>query len=236
MKLKFILPFLLTGLMAAPAWAQDSTEIPARVSDYVFTEAPDDHVLGKDDAVQTIISYASVTCPHCGSWFTEEWPVVKTELVETGLIRFVFREFPTAPAALSMTGFMMANCAPAEDYFEVIEYQMENQAEIFKDAQEGRGREAYNKIAAKAGMMDDDAINACLTNPDMVAHIQDNSARARLGNVKGVPAFFINGQAYQGEQDAKTLIDLIKEMDAKGLTALPDDIVPADPHAGHNHD
>lgn len=236
MKLKFILPLLLSTFIGAPAWAQDNTEVPARVSDYVFTEAPDDHVIGADDAVQTIITYASVTCPHCGSWFTEEWPVVKTELVETGLIRFVFREFPTAPAALSMTGFMMANCAPAEDYFEIIEYQMENQAQIFKDAQEGRGREAYNKIAAKAGMMDDDAINACLTNPDMAAQIQDNSARANLGNVKGVPAFFINGQLYNGQQDAKTLVELIKEMDARGLTALPDNIVAKDAHDGHEHD
>lgn len=236
MKFKFILPLLLSTFIAAPAWAQDAADIPARVSDYVFTEAPDDHVIGADDAVQTIITYASVTCPHCGSWFTEEWPVVKTELVETGLIRFVFREFPTAPAALSMTGFMMANCAPAEDYFEVIEYQMENQAQIFKDAQEGRGREAYNKIAAKAGMMDDDAINACLTNPDMAAHIQDNSARATLGNVKGVPAFFINGQLYNGQQDAKTLVELIKEMDARGLSALPDNIVAKDVHDGHEHD
>lgn len=233
--------FILTGLLS-PALAQsaDAPEIPARVTDFVLAEGPDDHVLGSDDAVQTLIVYASVTCPHCSTWFTDEWPKVQTELVDTGLLRFVFREFPTAPAALAMTGFLMAECAPSEDYMSVIEYQMVEQAQIFKDAQEGRGREAYNKIAKLAGMESDESINACLGNPDMLAHIQDNSLRADLGKVRGVPAFFINGESYGGAQDAKSLIDLITDMDEKGITALPADMVAPEQnhadHSGHNHD
>lgn len=237
---KFYLSLFLAAWMSSIAIAQDvvTPDIPARITETVYMEAPDDHVLGRDDAVQTLIVYASVTCPHCRDWFSEEWPKVKTELVEGGTLRFVFREYPTAPAELALTGFMLAECAPVEDYFDVIEYQMENQDEIFEAAKAGKAREAYDEIAKRAGMDDVDAIGACLGNPDMYAHIQDNNQRAALGKIRGVPAFFINGEPYGGPQDADSLIELITDMDAKGLTALPEDLVQSSTvdHSGHNHD
>lgn len=211
------------GLLSSPviASAQDTGELPPRVTDFVFTEAPDDHVLGSEDAALTLIIWASVTCPHCSNWFTNEWPIVKSELVETGLLRVVFRQFPTAPGALSMAGFQLAECAPMEDYFSIIEYQMEQQANILKAAQEGRGAEAYGEIAKLAGMTSNEAMSSCLKNPDITAHIVDNASRAKLAKIKGVPGFIINGQIYKGKQDAKSLVKLITEMDEKGLSSLP---------------
>lgn len=217
------------------AFAQNAEDLPLRVTDFPLAEAPDDHVLGREDAAITMIVWASVTCPHCGDWFSKEWPLVKSELVETGKLRFVFREFPTAPAELSMTGFRLAECAPTEDYMAIIEYQMENQQEVFKAAQEGRGPEIYRQIAKLAGMETTEAISSCLRNPDITAHIIDNANRAGLAKVKGVPAFLINGQTYDGAQDAESLIKLINNMDEKGLSTLPKDIKPADAHAGHDH-
>ena len=228
---------ITTSLFCAQvsAIAQDAGELPARVTDFALTEAPDDHVLGSEDAALTLIIWASVTCPHCANWFTKEWPTVKLELVETGKLRVVFREFPTAPSNLSMAGFQLAECAPTEDYFSIIEYQMENQADIFKAAQEGRGAEAYGKVAELAGMTTNEAMTSCLRNPDIASHIIDNVSRADLAEIKGVPAFLINGQTYTGNSDAKSLISLIDEMEEKGISALPKDIKPADGHAGHGH-
>jgi protein-disulfide isomerase len=237
-----LLALASTALSSAPSVAQSdeksaaALELPKLVTDFATVEASDDHAMGSEDAAITLIVWASVTCPHCGTWFSEEWPAVKSELIDTGKLRIVFREFPTAPAQMAMTGFLLAECAPFTDHMDVIEYQMENQDAIFKDASEGRGREAYNKIANLAGMEDDEAITACLRNPDMLAHIQTNSDRARAAKVKGVPAFFINGEAYKGASDAESLVDLISEMDEKGLSSLPEGIKPADTHAGHSHD
>ena len=42
---------------------------------FALNEAPDDHVLGSNKAPITIIVWASVTCPHCSDWFSNEWPV-----------------------------------------------------------------------------------------------------------------------------------------------------------------
>lgn len=190
--------------------------------DFVFTEAPDDHAIGSEEAVQTMIVYASVTCSHCADWFSKEWPTVKTELIEKGKIRFVFRPLPTAPAILSMTGFAIAECAPEYDYFPVIEHQMENQQLLIEQAQAGKGQEAYTKVGKLAGLEDEEAVQACLREQSNIEAIQLSAARANAGGVMGVPAFFINGELYKGEQDAKTLIDLIAKMDEAGVTKLPE--------------
>jgi len=219
------------------SFAQTAEDFPARVTDFAVTEAPDDHAVGSDDAAITMIAWASVTCSHCGNWFSTEWPAIKSELIETGKLRFVFREMATAPSEISMPGFLFAECAPSEDYMTVIEYQMENQRETFKAAQAGQGREAMMKIAKLAGMSDDDSIAACLRNPDMVAHIEDNWKRAKAADAKGtLPIIFINGQGYNGAKDAENLVKLIEDMDTRGLSLLPKGIAAAKPHDGHNHD
>ena len=58
---------------------------------HVFTEAPEDHAVGKADAPHTLIVYASNTCPHCRNWFTDVYPDVKRDLVDTGRLRLVYR-------------------------------------------------------------------------------------------------------------------------------------------------
>ena len=237
---------LLTGF-ASVALAQQ-TDIPGKAPkapdiDHVYTEAPDDHTIGNADAAQTLIIYASVTCPHCRDWFTDHWDKVKAELIDTDTTRVVFRELPTAPAQMSMTGFLLAECAPRTDYFDIITYQMKNQDKIFKAAQTGQARAEYQTIAEMAGMKDEEAITACLRNPDMMAHIQASSLRLQASGASGVPAFFVNGERYDGETDAKTMIGVLREMDTKGMSSIPKSAQKrtkpkdmSDDHSGHDHD
>jgi len=87
---------------------------------------------------------------------------------------------------------MMAECAPSEDYFKLVEYQMENQKMILEQAQKGEARAEYDKIGKLAG----------------------------LETQEDVP-FYINGDPYKGKQDAETLTQLISDMHKKGLSKLP---------------
>lgn len=188
---------------------------------FALTEAPDDHVLGDDKAPITMIVYASVTCSHCSDWFTNQWPAVKTDLIDSGKIRFVFRELPTPPQQMSMVGFMMAECAPSKDYFDVVQYQMENQLMMFKQAEIGKVREEYDKVGKLAGLEDEAAIQACFQDLERLSHIHINGERATAAKVQGVPAFFINGDTYKGGQSADELIEVISKMSEKGLSKLP---------------
>ena len=233
----FAIVIATVSLMSMPlsSSAQDADALPSRVTDFALSEAPDDHVMGSEDAALTLIVWASVTCPHCASWFTNEWPIIQSELVDTGKLRMVFREFPTAPEDMVMTGFRIAECAPTAEYMSIIEFQMEKQRHIFKAREDGFGSEAYGVIAKMAGMETNEAITTCFRNPDITAHIVDNAHRARLAKITSVPGFLVNGQIYKGPSDAKSLVKLISDMDEKGVSTLPEGIKPADPHAGHDH-
>src|SRR4029077_20157796 len=53
----------------------------------------DDMILGKADAPVTIIEYASLTCPHCAHFATTTFPKIRKDLIDTGKVRWVYRDF-----------------------------------------------------------------------------------------------------------------------------------------------
>src|SRR5215471_15364292 len=53
-----------------------------------------DMSLGDEKAPVTIIEYASMTCPHCAHFHEATYPELKKKYIDTGKVRFIFREFP----------------------------------------------------------------------------------------------------------------------------------------------
>jgi protein-disulfide isomerase len=51
---------------------------------------------GRADAPITIVQYASLTCPYCRRFHKETFPKLKKEFIDTGKVRYVLREFPSA--------------------------------------------------------------------------------------------------------------------------------------------
>src|SRR6202044_1168049 len=111
-----------TGVSAAllpfstPARADDTTASSADLAD----AGPNgDVMLGSDKAPVTIIEYASMTCPHCAHFSENTFPELKKRYIDTGKVRFIFREFPLD--ALAAAGFMLARCAGNDKFMPVIE-------------------------------------------------------------------------------------------------------------------
>ncbi len=77
-----------------------------------------DVIFGDPDAPVTLIEYASWTCPACLDFHTRVLPTVKTDYIDTGKVRLVFREFPTAPANIAVAGFTLARCTEGDEYYE----------------------------------------------------------------------------------------------------------------------
>jgi len=62
------------------------------------TGALADMIAGDTGAPVTVIEYASVTCPACAAFHEKVYPDIKRDYIDTGKVRFIFREFPTPPA------------------------------------------------------------------------------------------------------------------------------------------
>lgn len=209
-----ILSLMLSAALPLTASAQDAghdhaghdhaAHTPGDIS-AVATETAEDRVLGNADAPHTLIVYASNTCPHCGSWFNNEWPTVKSELVDTGKLRFVFRPFPTQPVDLSLTAFMMAECAADENYMTVIEDQFARQEAILRAPDGETLRAQFAAIAAASGLENDEEIGACLNNEDNFATLQTLAQQAQAAQIRSVPTFIYDGELQTSGTNAEML-------------------------------
>jgi protein-disulfide isomerase len=152
---------------------------------------PDEHVLGKADAPLTIIEYASMTCPHCAHFDTETMPRIKSEYIDKGLVRFVFRPFPLD--ALAARASLMAQCAPADGYFPMIDILFRSQTEWARATDPAA---ALKQIGRTAGLSDAD-IDRCTADQAaldrIIAGIKE--AQTKFG-VDSTPSFVINGKKY----------------------------------------
>ncbi len=233
----FALTLLCAGLLAAGTFAaaqsnhdhdhdhanekQTDTKQPPLPTEGVYSELDTDHVIGAPMAPVTMIVYASVTCPHCASWFNAVWPDIKKNYVNKSELRVVLREFPTAPDNIAVIGFQIANCAPEDQYFEMIEHQFAEQDNIFDALRANRAKEKYLEIAKKAGLPDEAAMNSCLSNPAGIERINTSMMLSRAAGINSVPNLIINGQVYKGGLDYLPLSKYLDSLAKRGYSAIP---------------
>ena len=66
-----------------------------------------------EGARSTITEYASMSCPHCAAWGENVFPMLRSRYIDTGKVRFVFREFPLDLKAAGAS--MLARCIARDD-------------------------------------------------------------------------------------------------------------------------
>ncbi len=165
-----------------------------------------DKILGSDDAPVTIVEYASMTCGHCAHFHKTTYPKLKSDYIDTGKARFIFREFPLD--AVAAAAFMLARSAPADKYFEIIDIMFEQQKTwAFTDnpynsllnfsKQIGFTQESFEKALTNQGLLD--AVNA----------VRDRGAN-EFG-INATPTFFINGEKHSGALSIEEMGKIIEE-------------------------
>ena len=162
-----------------------------------------DMELGNPKAPVTIIEYASMTCPHCAHFHEAVYPDLKKKYIDTGKVRFIFREFPLDPLAAGASA--LARCAGKDKYFPLVEAFFAQQREWAVQ----RPMDPMFSIARQAGFTRQ-SFEACLENHQILQGIEEGRTRAaqRL-QVQSTPTFFINGKIFRG---AMTVEELDKQL------------------------
>ena len=164
-----------------------------------------DQALGAANAPVTIVEYASMTCPHCANFHETIYPELKKKYVDTGKVRFIFREFPLDP--LAAAGSMLARCAGKDKFFPLIETLFAQQ----KDWVVQKPLVPMFAIVRQAGFTQQ-TFDQCLENQQILEGIEESRNRAAAKfNVTSTPTFFINGKIFRG---ALTLEELDKQIAA----------------------
>ncbi len=169
-------------------------------------QALPDMVLGSDTAKVTIVEYASMTCPHCQNFHVNTFHPFVEKYVDTGQVRFIFREFPLdLRAAL---GSMVARCAPPEQYYDIVDILFQHQSEWAP---------AQDPVAAVFNLVKQTGFNeasyqACLQNNELYANIVAVATKAQDYGVDSTPTFFINGRKVAGAQSLAEMDALLRDL------------------------
>jgi len=178
-------------LAAGPAPAAGPAKLPA---------AAGDMSLGSPTAKVQIVEYASLSCSHCANFHNDVFPAFKAKYVDTGKVRFTFREMLTPPAEVAAAGFLLARCAGPSKYFKVV-------GELF-ESQPRWGDGDLKPIfvgVAKANGLDEAKFDACLTDQAGLQALNGRVKAALDAGVDSTPTFFVNGKRYAGELSLKQL-------------------------------
>ena len=163
-----------------------------------------DIVLGSPDAPVTIVEYASMTCPHCAQFQAKTFPKLKERYIDTGKVRYIFREFPLDPLAAG--AFMLARCADKDKYLSIIDLFFGTQREWVVP----NPLQPMFNIAKQAGY-NEETFNACLKNQQILDGIQNvRDHAAKVLNVESTPTFFINGKRVVGDVSIEEMEKEIK--------------------------
>ena len=192
----------LGGLIPAHAQTASSAELMA--------PGPlPEQALGKSDAPVTVIEYASMTCPHCADFHASTYPELKKRYIDTGKVRFIFREFPLDP--LATAGFMLARCAGEDKYFPMIELLFATQRQW---AVKNPVDPLFNTV--KQAGFTKESFTQCLDTKNNAASrkmwedLEKVRERGAKLGVNSTPTFFINGKMHRGGASIEELDKLIQ--------------------------
>jgi protein-disulfide isomerase len=155
--------------------------------------------LGKADAPVTVTEWFSLTCPHCAAFHRDSLPRIKAELIDTGKMRLVFRDFPLDQVAL--TAAMVSRSLPPERYEPFVAALLASQ-DRWAFNRQANPMEELAKLAALAGLSRD-AFNAVAADQGLrTAILKAQEEADKVYHVDSTPSFIFNGPGAKDRREA----------------------------------
>lgn len=164
--------------------------------------------LGPADAKVTVVEFANYLCSHCADHAAEAMPRIKAEYIDTGKIRYVFRDLPFSGQETVIRAGEAAACANDSNlyyqYHEVLFRSQRQWATLSGDVLDGYLADLGGQIGMAPA-----TLTECIKSGNKRAGVlEDQQAATRLG-VTGTPAFFVNGTSYTGARTYEAWKDLL---------------------------
>jgi protein-disulfide isomerase len=164
--------------------------------------------IGSPNAPVKAIEYFSLTCTHCAYFGTVTMPKVKPNLVDTGKLQIIYRDFPLDDVALMAA--QVARYLPADQYYPFIEALFAGQND-WAFAPGLNYKQSIYKYAALAGM-DQATYNAALADTKLRAFIlNEQQVAEKTYNVNATPTFIINDKIMPGAMDYSDFLTAVNQ-------------------------
>jgi len=203
----FLRQVMSTGAVSvmAPFLASPFISTRAMAADLDLEKALSPRIFGNTDAPIHVVEYFSMTCGHCANFHVTTYPEVKKNWIDTGKLRFEYRDFPLSE--LAVYGHALARAIPEAGYEAMLDLLLGRQAEWASAPQPLLALQKMGRIAG----INEDEFTAMLTNRPFLEGIV---AIAQQGyeeyTIDSTPTFVINGtevvKGYQPYEEFSALL------------------------------
>ncbi len=165
--------------------------------------------LGQGSARVEITEYLDFECPVCASFATIQMPTIKEQLINTGRVRWRYRDYPLPIHKYSRFAAHAAQCAGAQGRF----FEMHDQLFTHHQwAQTGKDPSDLFRSLAQAAGVELKAYDACMEAGRYAQRIEFSRQEGDQLLVDGTPTFFANGKKLDfrrlpGSDDFKIIVD-----------------------------
>jgi protein-disulfide isomerase len=145
--------------------------------------AAEPRIRGNVEAPLTLIEYSDFTCGYCLKFFKDTWPRIQTRYVDTGKVRFLYRDYPRADQGPGLDAATAARCAGAQGKYWAMHDRL--------FAEGGRlDKAVYLRHAAALGL-DRAAFERCLKDGRYTKSIFEDRQEANRWGFHGTPGFIL---------------------------------------------
>jgi len=184
------MPLARRALLALPAIAAATGAATAQTDPRLA-----DRTVGRADAPVRVIEFFSLTCSHCAAFHRDVWPQVKRELVETGEVRMVWRDFPLDRVGLLAAA--VARSLPAERYEGFLTVLLTTQ-DRWAFARGIEPADEIAKLAALAGMPRAEFDRVRADEAFQRAILEARLAAEKEFDIKATPSFVFGRKVHGG--------------------------------------
>lgn len=167
------------------------------------------YLLGSDSAKVEITEYADYQCPFCQTFDELQFPAIKQRLIDTGRLRWRYRDFPLQQHPFSRLAAHSAACADEQGkYWEQHRRIYEGQQDW---AESSDAAPAFRRYAQLNGL-DLARYDACMKSAKYAGRIQASYDEGVGAGVNSTPTLLVGGRLYQGRLDSDAIARLVDSL------------------------
>lgn len=168
--------------------------------------------IGRADAPVLVEEYSDYMCPYCQRFYEMTFDKIIKTYVDTGKVRFVYKDFPIGSHKNAKPAAMAARCAGDQGNY----YGMHDALFVNMDVWNRLPDPTDSFVAmAKKLKLNKNDFSACLKSGKFDASIAESVKESVSRNNTGTPGFFINGQYVSGALPFSVFQEKIEEELAK---------------------
>jgi protein-disulfide isomerase len=148
-------------------------------------------VLGRADAPLTMVEFTDLQCAYCARFHATTFQRIKAEYIDTGLVRYVTRDFPLDMLHQNADLAARASrCAGEQDHFWDVRTTLVTNADKLTPE--------FVTATAQRSNLDMQTFHACLDSVQTREGVQRDLAEGRAVGVEGTPTFIVGKTESEG--------------------------------------